>query len=250
MKYLFIKMKYLFRAFKYRYRTDNQEIRYMLKKLKTSDIAVDIGCHKGGYTYWMQKKIKKGKIYAFEPQSKLCTYLEKIIKIFDYKNVILENKALSSIAQKQNDFFIPITKQGSSPGASMKKLANKIPFKKSNITTTTLDAYFFENTIYPNFIKMDVEGFEKKILLGGIKLLKHTKPTIIMECENRLIDEGANIFDIFQILLHLGYNGFFYRKNKKLSIENFNPDIDQNFSEKTLKYKGNFVNNFIFEPNK
>ena len=196
--------KYIFRAFRYRYIVDPNEIKYITKNLTEGSVAVDIGAHKGGYLFWMKKSVKeKGKIFAFEPQVRLYNYLKNISALAKYKNVIIENLGMSSKEGEVN-IYIPITKKGVSPGARIDHFNDGTLCEQSKIQITTLDKYFFDRQIIPNLIKIDVEGHEKQVLLGGINLLKSGKPKIIMECENKHLSK-ANIFDVFDILIDLGY---------------------------------------------
>jgi len=238
--------KYIYRAYRIRYKSDVDEINYIRQNLKEGDIAIDIGAHKGGYLYWMQKRVKqKGKIYAFEPQTKLFKYLNMIVQLRNYQNVTIENLGLSS-KENEVDFFIPKTSKGDSPGARIGALMDEMPFDEFKIQTTTLDNYFYKRQIKPNLIKIDVEGHEKEVLLGGLQLLKSCYPSIVMECENRHLKEG-NIFDVFNILIELGYEGYFFENRKLQPLKNFKVEIHQkNGTDRFWTEKG-YVNNFIFE---
>ena len=63
------KFRYLYRAYRYRYRVDRAELRFVRESLEPGQVAVDIGCHKGAYTYWMRRQVgPNGMVFAFEPQ--------------------------------------------------------------------------------------------------------------------------------------------------------------------------------------
>lgn len=242
-------IKFINRAYRYRFRSDANEIKYIMSNLKEGDVTVDIGAHKGGYLYWMQKKVgKTGRVFGFEPQVKLYRYLKKIIQLRNYTNVIIENKGISSHEGAVN-FFIPETKKGSSPGARIGLLNNGTHYHKTQITNTTLDSYFFAHNICPSLIKIDVEGHEKQLLLGGIKLLKKVKPKILMECENRHLSEGT-IFDVFDVLLKMGYHGYYFKNKTLTTISSFNIATDQRFLKRHFWQANRYINNFIFEPPK
>ena len=240
------KLKYFFRAFRYRYIVDPDEIAYISKNLAEGRVAVDIGSHKGGYLYWMKRSVReKGKIYAFEPQVILFNYLKRISAIFKYKNVTIENLGVSS-QEGEASIFVPITKAGVSPGARIDMFNNATEFEESRIRTTTLDKYFYDQQIFPDLIKIDVEGHEKQVLLGGLKLLKSCMPKILMECENRHLS-GASIFDVFEVLFELGYNGYFYENKMLKPLKDFHPEIHQNLDKGRWWKKRRYINNFVFE---
>ena len=240
------RIKYLYRAFRYRYKIDPTEIQFINEQLLPGQIAVDIGCHKGAYLYWLKKNVgPQGKVFAFEPQPKLFSYLQKIQKIFSFKNVILENKGLSTKSGHVS-FHVPSTKNGTSPGARIDRIQEDISFDAFNIEVVSLDEYFFDKNIFPHFIKIDVEGHEESVLKGGLQLLKKCHPTLLMECENRHLNQG-DVFDIFTILFNLGYQGFYLNEGKLEDLSTFRVEQHQKIKEGPYWSKKDYINNFIFK---
>ncbi len=242
-------LKYMYRAHRFKHKIDSAEINYLTKNLHKSEIAIDIGAHKGGYLYWMRQRVgATGQIYAFEPQRTLFQYLEKTISLMNYQNVTLENQGISTEDGKLK-FYIPNTKQGTSPAARIDFLENDISdYQEVMIKVTSLDTYFFDRQIFPNFLKIDVEGHEKNVLLGGSHLLEICKPRIIMECENRHLSDGETVLDVFEVLLKLNYRGYFFENQTLKPIEEFEIDKHQQIAEGRFWEAKNYVNNFIFEP--
>ena len=108
-----------YRAWRYRLLKDVAEIKYLRKNLKKGDIAVDIGAHKGGYMYWMLKRVGyQGKVYAFEPQPILFNYLQNLKFKSLKENLVVENKGVSS-TRSGFQLYIPKTEKGSSPSACL-----------------------------------------------------------------------------------------------------------------------------------
>lgn len=67
------RIRWLFRAWRYRYRLERREITLLLQQLRPGDWAVDVGAHKGAYTYWMQRAAgATGQVFALEPQPLLA----------------------------------------------------------------------------------------------------------------------------------------------------------------------------------
>ena len=94
-------LKLLYRALRYRYRIDPHEIRFILQRLQSGQIAVDVGAHKGGYLYWMQRQVgRQGRCFAFEPQIQL---FENLRLDFDtMPHVKVEHMALSNVVGKND----------------------------------------------------------------------------------------------------------------------------------------------------
>ena len=51
------KVQLLYRAWRYRFKLDPQEISFLLGNVSAGQTCVDIGAHKGAYTYWMQRAV-------------------------------------------------------------------------------------------------------------------------------------------------------------------------------------------------
>ena len=72
--------KFVFRAWRYRLRAERPEIRFLLNQLQLGHTAIDIGAHKGAYTYWMSQRVgSSGQVIAFEPQPELNQTISKLM---------------------------------------------------------------------------------------------------------------------------------------------------------------------------
>ncbi len=244
---MFEKIKYWYRAIRYKYKLDKVEIRYILEQVKGGEIAVDIGAHKGAYLYWLQKMVgAKGWVFAFEPQPKLSKYLEKMSGRMNYKNVVVENKGISA-TKGSFQLYLP-DKTSSSPAATLQKgNINSTTHKSVEILTTTLDEYFLkERNIKPHFLKIDVEGHELEVFKGAEQLLKEAKPKILVECEQRHL-QNMQIEEVFQFLLDLDYKGFFVSENQLKPLVHFSVGKHQKITNGRYWMSKDYCNNFIFE---
>lgn len=240
------KIKFLYRAFRYRYKLDPIEINFLLSNLKAGDTAIDIGCHKGAYLYWMRKQVgATGKCFAFEPQIKLYNYLNSIQEKCAWPNVQIENKGLSSKEGKAQ-LNIPQAANGTSPSATLNTISTTVKFSQQETHITTLDNYFYEKNITPALIKIDVEGHELEVLKGGENLLQTARPKILMECEQRHLNEHT-VLDVFNFLENLGYKGFFFFGKNKVSIKQFDINTHQIIREEKFWEHKDYINNFFFE---
>ena len=89
--------KLVLRAWRYRLRAERPEIRFLLNQLQLGQTVIDIGAHKGAYTYWMSQRVgSSGQVIAFEPQPELNQNLSKLTGLFPYNNIQIESFALSS----------------------------------------------------------------------------------------------------------------------------------------------------------
>lgn len=237
-----IKLK--MRANKYKKKDDPGGIAYIINTVTNGQTVFDIGAHKAGYLYFfLQQAGINGKIYAFEPQSNLYNYIVNCKKIFGWKNVVVEQLALSD-SDSSTTLYIPVNKvsKGSAPGATIvspgEQLFNGIT---ETVKTQTLDNYCKINNIQPDFLKIDVEGNELKIFNGATEILKKYKPKIIVEIETRHVGK-QKVRETFDFLKSMGYNGRFIKGQTFLALDFFDFDKYQSLDD-----KANYCNNFIFE---
>jgi FkbM family methyltransferase len=230
------KLKLIHRALRYRYQADKGGIRFMLDHLHPGNTALDIGAHKGGYTYWMKKGVRaEGRVIAFEPQTKGARLLEKLFN----RNVKVEHLAISDKSGKRDLFIQPQEYEISFEASLENKYENAV---KESVAVVTLDEYCYQHKLTPQFIKIDVEGHEQQVIKGARNILASSKPVILIECEARHIGEDA-MKSIFVELINFRYDGFFFFNGKQIPIKEFRLDVHQDIS---LIGKFRYANNFGF----
>ncbi|RYY96073.1 MAG: FkbM family methyltransferase [Chitinophagaceae bacterium] len=231
--------KLYYRAWKYR-RADRSEIEWMLQQLKPGDCALDVGAHKGAYTYWMLKAVgPQGRVVAFEPQPAGTVLLRALFG----RNVTVEQLGLSD-RNGQHFFYIQPQKGKVSYEAS---LADKYSDSEEQvIETSTLDHYCAQHHLKPSLIKIDVEGHELEVLQGGARTLAEHRPRLLIEIEERHI--GAERMEaIFALLRDSGYTGHFFSEGRRLPLSEFRAAVHQ-APDQLAGTPGKYINNFIFEP--
>lgn len=238
------KIKLRHRALKYKTRDDIGGIAFINDNVNNGQTVIDIGAHKAGYLYFIQKRVgTNGKIYAFEPQSLLFEYLIKIKKIMNWGNITIEKIAMSDSIGSVT-LYIPSNKTGqtSSPSATIVENNNiKNIFKTETVITETLDHYCTKYDIKPNLIKIDVEGNELKVFKGGLNILQKYKPKIIVEIEAVHVGK-EKVLETFEFLKSIGYEGKIVHDKGQISLTEFTFEKYQNQNDKI-----NYCNNFIFQ---
>jgi FkbM family methyltransferase len=233
-----------YRADRYRKKHDKGGILYMVSSIAKGQTLMDIGAHKAGYTWWMVKQLgNSGMVCAFEPQVHLYNYITRIKSMLGWDNVEVENLALSD-ETNTSTLYIPVRRgKKSSPGATIARGENNgTDSLTETVATESLDSYCSRKGIKPDFLKIDVEGNELKVLRGGIESLKACRPRILVEIESRHAGR-EKMAETFGFLESLGYSGHFIRGAGRIPLSLFSPDRDQNMQD--MK---NYCNNFTFEP--
>ncbi len=209
-----------------------REIEFIPYLCKKDMISIDIGSNWGRYTFEMSKYSKK--VYAFEPNPKLCKFLRKV---FD-SNIEIKEIALSDTESKTNLRYVDVN-LGISTIEEENQLNGENKISSIQVKTKKLDQYNFEPI---SLIKIDVEGHEQVILNGAKNILQKFKPAIIIEIEER--HKPNSIDYITKFLEKIDYHGFFILNNSLQEINKFEINKHQNFSER--KNIGIYINNFIF----
>jgi FkbM family methyltransferase len=241
------RLRYLYRAFRYRYRVDPAELRFVGQRLRPGQVAVDAGCHKGAYTYWLRRSVgPQGRVWAFEPQPGQVDYLRGIFAAMHYDNVTLVPQALSS-APGHMQLRIP-SGAGSTHGASLEPhKGQNAKWQTVDVEVTSLDAVFADQPRGPDLVKIDVEGHELAVLAGARQTLAAHRPVLLVECEARHHADGG-VQPVFDLLHELGYEGSFFCGGALRPLAEFDPAVHQCRDPGPRKLPAEYVNNFAFVP--
>jgi FkbM family methyltransferase len=255
------KLRFLYRAYRYRFRVDRAEIGFLRESLRPGQVAVDVGCHKGAYAYWMRRQVgPSGVVFAFEPQPRQVTYLRKAFATLPFDNVVLVPMALSDQVG-QATLHVP-SGAGQTHAASLEQRARSTelrakradscsllsaPCSLLTVDVTTLDAFFADQARGPNFIKIDVEGHELAVLRGGRETIVKYRPTLLLECEARHRPD-SDVHPVFDLLESLGYEGTFFHQGRLRPLAEFDPAIHQHVDSNSVRPPRGYVNNFAFVP--
>ncbi|MDP3698702.1 MAG: FkbM family methyltransferase [Nanoarchaeota archaeon] len=140
------------------------------KEVKPGEVVVDIGANIGYHTLLLAKLVgDKGKVYAFEPHPENFALLKKNVEVNGYKNVIVEQKAVSD---KNGKVKLYLAGDNRTTRHSMIKY-EKTKAEYVEVDTVALDDYFKDQSVH--FIKIDIEGAEHYAVVGMRKLLKKNK---------------------------------------------------------------------------
>jgi FkbM family methyltransferase len=147
------------------------------KLLKTGNIAIDVGANFGYHTISLSNLVgDSGKVYSFEPQTIIFYQLCGNIFLNGLMNVIPQNLAVGDVSCEVSmnpvDYFAGWVNIGDTSVASI----------GNSISCEPLD-YCLPTEEKIDFIKIDVQGYECKVLEGASEILKMDKPYLYIEIE-------------------------------------------------------------------
>ncbi|MDO9399732.1 MAG: FkbM family methyltransferase [bacterium] len=179
-------------------------------------VIFDVGANVGLLSLVFAKNhVPNGFVYAFEPDPENFIQFEKNIKINNLNNIKIFPIAIQNNNQTiQTKFNIRRAIDGD--GNENRGLSSLISFPIHKISeeivlASTIDNEFFKNQIKRiDFLKIDVEGSEYNVLLGGKESIKKLQPIIQYEYSNILdkMINANNAKNCFYFLEKLEYKQF------------------------------------------
>lgn len=147
-------------------------IETMYQHIKPGNTCIDIGANIGHHTILMSHFVgEKGHVYAYEPIPYLRDQMARSLAINSIHNVTIHDVALSD---KEGEMAL-FLREGNIGGSSF---VSGVDTNELPVRVTTLDRQHTEKV---DFMKIDVEGYEYHVLLGGKQLIETYRPTIIFE---------------------------------------------------------------------
>ncbi len=214
-------------------RTLDQAIKSIIKK--KNPIIFDVGAHEGESIDRFRNLFQNPIIHSFEPQSK--TFEKLMNKKKNDKDLVLNNFALGSREENQEIFV-----NSNTAASSYLNIDNKDKFFKSLKTIQkeqtridTFDNYFNKIKVnYIDLVKIDVQGYEEKVLKGALKSLDKVQLIEIEIVFVNLYEKHSSFYQIESILNE--YNFELY----SLSSISLNKENDQIRNLDALYYNTKF----------
>lgn len=202
---------------------DLKGINKFKSKINSEDTIVDIGANIGSFSLMVSQKLKNtGRIISIEPSD------------FAY-NKFLKNLELNEdLSSRITSFQGFVTEKSNFKPKGIHASWNVLSSEERHenhcgiLTSTngavslTLDDIMTHFSIKKlDWLKIDVDGYEKGVLLGGQNVFNIHKPKIFMElCEYSLEEHNSSVDEILSFLIQFNYT--FYGVNDYF----FNQDID------------------------
>lgn len=176
-------------------------VRVLCRYLRDGDTCIDVGAHLGYFTVLMARLVgAKGKVHAFEPMPETFEALQQNIRLNGLTNVCPERVAAGSTDSPV--FLISSATQKLSWTPSVSGCSIEGERNYLSVSAVSLDHYFEEKKLRPNFMKIDVEGEELSVLRGAQRTLVTARPVVFVEVHDR---GGTHEEEVQRFLRECGY---------------------------------------------
>lgn len=226
------------RAMRYRFSHDPCEIREMLRRVPRGGTAIDIGAHKGAYSWWLARAVgRSGRVVAVEPQAELADRLETVFARTPQFGLFG-----GAVSDGVGSAELVIPDAGPSHGASLRGIEQGEQGRVRTVATTTVDALAAERGLTRvDFIKCDAEGHEHAIFRGASGVLARDLPGVLVECDRGFV-AGDPVGELWAMFEPLGYKGWVIFRDALVPIGAFDYAVHQ----KPDRAKHDHGHNFLF----
>ena len=183
---------------------------FLNEHISIEQVFLDIGANLGLrslYSLSMERKT-----ILFEPNISLRHFTEQLFSDNKFSNFTIENICLGT--QDNETVKLYISKSSYLSSVLEQNARQDTIVESRDVPITKLDTYVSKNLPQQNIglIKIDVEGFEKEVLLGAKTCLEKYRPAVMIEVQPSNSDF---IFEFFKSLNYEGY-GIENRVNRPL----------------------------------
>ena len=178
------------------------ELATLLESFLTEDkVFYDIGANWGYFSMYAAALPEyQGKIYTFEPVESTYSELQKWVNQSGQEDRITCQK----FALSNRDGTAQMGIVADDSGLASLDLAGNTDIEIHDVQTKCLDSLSYPK---PDFVKLDVEGYEFEVLEGGENTLKSHKPMLMFE--NWIVkDDAESTLRPIKILQEYGYKLF------------------------------------------
>jgi len=198
----------------------------LLELLDKNAVVLDVGGNIG-YTALRMAQIvgEGGKIYTFEPDPLNYSNLTKNLSLNSFKNIFASNIGLGA-EYKQVKLFV--NTESNRGGNRINELADS---NFEIVKIVPLDRFVADNSIDKiDLIKIDVEGYELKVLKGANEILRKHRPLLFIEFDNyNLTQQNDSAKELIAYLKEFNYKISHAETGDEITGANLATYLDQHF---------------------
>ena len=181
----------------------------------------DVGANIGAHTLRLCRLAGRGRVFAFEPTSWAFGKLSRNLSLNNFPNCRIEHLALSDspgeevIHRGTDRALAPFRASFQQKGRSA--TANT----SETIRFDTLDHFVEQHEIGSiDFIKIDVDGYEGRVVRGGLSTIERDRPLMCIEFSHeQMLRIGDSLPSLLETLQDVGYGIYDIEAFERCSID-------------------------------
>lgn len=180
--------------------------------LRRGDVFVDVGCNIGLFTLIAARRVGgAGHVYGFEPCSRTFARLEANLRLNGFANVSCYRMSLSD---RHGEATLTAPVDGYGAWGSLAHPVRGKSFTTETVAMLPWDDFAQEHQLIGRVVamKIDVEGWEARVLSGASKALaREDAPVLQVEfTEEAARAAGSSCAELYHRLEGFGYRMFTY----------------------------------------
>ena len=181
-------------------RRERETVELYMFLVRPGQVVLEAGANIGYQTQIFSQMVgASGQVVAFEPDIINLPYLMR--NTTPCRNVVVEHVALSDCEGEGTIYVDTLTGQNSSLVAGFdvfrtnraRAYDDRATVIPTAVAQTTLDRYLERRRISPDFLKIDVEGGELRLLQGAQSLVERHRPVLMVEIQP---DNAAEVAEL------------------------------------------------------
>lgn len=217
-------------------RTLEPEVQELERLVPPGGLALDIGANHGVYSYFMVRHFDR--VVAFEPQPACASTLTDWAgDRVDVREVALSDRV------GEGTLSIPVASGVALTGYA--RLGGPDGDDGASTIQVPLERLDDQGLTEVQFVKIDVEGHELSVLVGGDELIRRDRPVLLVEIEQRHLRDDRTVADVVGHLTDRGYDCRFRESGCWVPFDRFRPVTHQ---DTTLLGGPGYVGMFLFLP--
>lgn len=182
------------------YGFSDSSLSVLLSLVREGDKVIDVGANIGVVGLRLARKIFPGKVLSIEPDKTNFEAASQNVRRNEVTNLSLLNIA---VGHRQGTGVMHERAPGNRAGNRMAPDGTT----GYEVTMNLLDALVEVDQLRPvRLLKIDVEGYELRVLKGSRRLLQEDRPLLFVEIDdNNLRDQGDSAAELVHVIWSMGY---------------------------------------------
>jgi FkbM family methyltransferase len=196
--------------------SSSEEEKFLASLNLTGNTVYDIGGYQGVFTMFFARAVgDRGRVVAYEPNPENFCRLVNNVQLNDFENVEFRQLGLGEKRGRLELVFSPFDPGRSSFREGYFESRN---FRTEGISKVSVEVDSLDNQLdmydlpTPDFVKIDVEEYEKEVLAGMKEALIRYKPRLFIE----LHGNSNNIGKVVSLLKKYHYKIYHVEERKEV----------------------------------